>query len=93
MFGNNVSDAIMKDLLLPQYGFSIPLNQVATWMIVSWSLYPRQRRAGRAHPVAHTIGHQPHSQVRLVLPTRKFLPKTPDGQHSNLHPTRTTSST
>ena len=35
MFGNNVSDAIMKDLLLPQYGFSIPLNQVATWMIVS----------------------------------------------------------
>lgn len=35
MFGDNVSDAIMKDLLLPQYGFSIPLNQVATWMIVS----------------------------------------------------------
>jgi len=40
MFGNNVSDAIMKDLLLPQYGFSIPLNQVATWMIVSWSNGP-----------------------------------------------------
>ena len=74
MFGNNVSDAIMKDLLLPQYGFSIPLNQVATWMIVSCFLYPRRRRAGRAHPVTHTIGHQPHSQVRLVLPTRKFLP-------------------
>jgi vesicular inhibitory amino acid transporter len=35
MFGDKVSDAIIKDLLLPEYGFSIPLNQIATWMIVS----------------------------------------------------------
>jgi hypothetical protein len=67
MFGNNVSDAIMKDLLLPQYGFSIPLNQVATWMIVS-------RDNGRLGFIfadsEHTAtGHQPDRQVRALLST------------------------
>lgn len=35
MFGHNVTSEVTRDLMMPEYGFSKTLNQVATWLIVS----------------------------------------------------------